>query len=216
MRRRRSSAPTSHAAAAAVRREQRGPVEDYGIPDPLAADLAEIAKTLSGTSTSEARAPTLPFGGDKWGRDVLKKTIKGSEMSIFVGLAAAVLATFLGTVFGAFAGFYGGWVDDFFNWFYSVFTSIPVPAADPRGRRGAAAERHADDHPDPRPHRLDRHLPPDPRRVPEAQGARIRAGRRRDRRVERARACSCTSCPNVSHVVLVQLSIHVVRSSSPK
>ncbi len=36
------------------------------------------------------RAETLPFGGDKWGRDVLAKTIKGSEISIFVGLAAAL------------------------------------------------------------------------------------------------------------------------------
>jgi peptide/nickel transport system permease protein len=36
-----------------------------------------------------------------------------------------VVATLLGTVFGAFAGFRGGWVDDFFNWLYSVFTSIP-------------------------------------------------------------------------------------------
>ena len=71
-----------------------------------------------------ARA-TLPFGGDKWGRDVLKKTIKGSETSIFVGLAAAVVATLLGTMFGAIAGYYGKWVDDFFNWFYSVFTAMP-------------------------------------------------------------------------------------------
>ena len=56
---------------------------------------------------------------------MLKKTIKGSETSIFVGLAAAVVATFLGTLFGALAGYYGSWVDDFFNWFYSVFSSIP-------------------------------------------------------------------------------------------
>src|SRR3989440_9516414 len=34
-------------------------------------------------------------------------------------------AAFLATVFGALAGYYGGWIDDFFNWFYSVFTSIP-------------------------------------------------------------------------------------------
>ena len=56
---------------------------------------------------------------------MLKKTIKGSETSIFVGLAAAAVATFLGTLFGALAGYYGKWVDDFFNWFYSVFSSIP-------------------------------------------------------------------------------------------
>ena len=116
--------PDVSAAAAAIA-EQRGPVDDYGIPDPLAPDLAEIAKGLSGTGPSEARAPTLPFGADKWGRDVVKKTLKGAQVSLFVGLAAALLATLLGTVFGAFAGFRGGWVDDSFNWLYSVFTSIP-------------------------------------------------------------------------------------------
>ncbi|MDH4181387.1 MAG: ABC transporter permease, partial [Betaproteobacteria bacterium] len=66
-----------------------------------------------------------PFGGDKWGRDVLKKTIKGSETSIFVGIAAALLATAIGTLLGALAGYAGGWVDDALNWFYNVFSSIP-------------------------------------------------------------------------------------------
>ncbi len=56
---------------------------------------------------------------------MLKKTIKGSETSIFVGLAAAAVAVFIGTIFGALAGYYGKWVDDFFNWFYSIFSSIP-------------------------------------------------------------------------------------------
>src|SRR2546421_2044268 len=101
------------------------PAADYGIPDPLADDLAEIAKALSGASPNETRAPTLALGGDKWGRDVLKKVVKGTETSLFVGLAAALLASFLGTLFGAQAGFRGGKVDDFFNWLYSVLTSIP-------------------------------------------------------------------------------------------
>jgi peptide/nickel transport system permease protein len=99
--------------------------EDTGIVDPLAKDLAEIAKELTGASPSEARATTLAFGGDKWGRDVLKKAVKGTETSLFVGLAAAALAALLGTLFGAHAGYYGGWADDFYNWLYSVFTSIP-------------------------------------------------------------------------------------------
>ena len=90
-------------------------------------DMADIraGKGVGAAVKPEERKATLPFGGDKWGRDVLKKTIKGSETSIFVGLAAAAVATFLGTVFGAFAGYYGRWVDDFFNWFYNVFTAIP-------------------------------------------------------------------------------------------
>jgi len=101
------------------------PVADYGIPDPLAGDLAEIAKSMTGGVAGQSRAPTLPLGGDKWGRDVLKKVVKGTETSLIVGLAAAALATFLGTLFGALAGFRGGVIDDFFNWLYSVFTAIP-------------------------------------------------------------------------------------------
>ena len=95
--------------------------------DPLADVMADIRADAKGrrADVAEARAPTLPLGGDKWGRDVLKNTIKGSETSIFVGLAAAFVATFLGTLFGALAGYYGRWVDDGFNWFYSVFNSIP-------------------------------------------------------------------------------------------
>ncbi len=93
--------------------------------DPLADVMAEIKSKEVKPATAEVRAPTLPLGGDKWGRDVLKKTIKGSQTSILVGLASAFVATFLGTVFGAVAGYYGRWLDDFFNWFYSVFTAIP-------------------------------------------------------------------------------------------
>ncbi|HYQ99625.1 MAG TPA: ABC transporter permease [Casimicrobiaceae bacterium] len=95
--------------------------------DPLADVMADIRAGEKGRKGEvvEARAATLPFGGDKWGRDIVKKTIKGSETSIFVGLASAAVAVFLGTVMGAFAGYYGKWVDDFFNWFYSIFSSIP-------------------------------------------------------------------------------------------
>jgi peptide/nickel transport system permease protein len=122
-------------ALAAIRGETRGeaqksdaggaPAADSTNVDPLADVMADIRAKGSKAEAVEARATTLPFGGDKWGRDVLKKVIKGSETSIFVGLAAAVVATFLGTLFGAIAGYYGRWLDDIFNWFYSVFTAIP-------------------------------------------------------------------------------------------
>jgi peptide/nickel transport system permease protein len=100
---------------------------DYGIADPLAAEMAEIRAELAkkGGSVVQARLPTLPFGADKWGHDIIKKTIKGAETSIIVGLVAALLAVALGTIFGAVSGYFGGWIDDAFNWFYSIFTSIP-------------------------------------------------------------------------------------------
>ncbi len=105
------------------------PAEEEKSVDPLADIMAEIrggkGAKKDATAPVEERKATLPLGGDKWGRDVLKKTIKGSETSIFVGIASAIVATFLGTAFGALAGYYGRWVDDIFNWFYSVFSSIP-------------------------------------------------------------------------------------------
>jgi len=102
-------------------------VEMYGVTDPLAAEMKELRDSMAGTGRQAAaeRLPSLPFGADKWGHDIIKKTIKGAETSIIVGLVAALLAVALGTLFGAFSGYYGGLVDDFFNWFYSIFTSIP-------------------------------------------------------------------------------------------
>ena len=101
-------------------------IDMYGVEDPLAADIAQLRAGMKSSATSHAvKRETLPFGADKWGHDIVKKTIKGAETSIVVGLIAALLAVVLGTLFGAFSGYYGGWIDDFFNWFYSIFTSIP-------------------------------------------------------------------------------------------
>ena len=102
---------------------------DYDIADPLAAELEMIRQQQKTDRTQQSeqkeRQKTLLFGADKWGHDVIKKTIKGSETSILVGLIAALLATVLGTMLGALAGYFGGWLDDALNWFYNVFTSIP-------------------------------------------------------------------------------------------
>jgi len=93
--------------------------------DPLAAELAALKAQVAARQPPVEKRTTLLFGADKWGHDIVKKTIKGGETSIVVGLVAALLAVTLGTVFGAVSGFYGGWVDDLFNWFYSIFTAIP-------------------------------------------------------------------------------------------
>lgn len=100
---------------------------DSGVVDPLEKEMAEIRAELAKKTgkTHAKKLETLPFGADKWGHDIIKKTIKGAETSIVVGLVAALLATTLGTIFGALSGYFGSWVDDFFNWFYSIFTAIP-------------------------------------------------------------------------------------------
>jgi peptide/nickel transport system permease protein len=95
--------------------------------DPLADDIRAARQELA-RHPEKARVQkraTLPFGADKWGHDIIKKTIKGGETSIVVGLVGALVAVSLGTLFGALSGYFGGVVDDLLNWFYSIFTSIP-------------------------------------------------------------------------------------------
>jgi len=104
----------------------KAPPVDLSDIDPLAPRYKEWEERAAKIAITEVkRSETLPFGGDKWGRDVLQKVVKGSEVSIFVGLTAAILAVIIGTMLGAAAGYWGGWVNDFLEWFYNIFTSIP-------------------------------------------------------------------------------------------
>jgi peptide/nickel transport system permease protein len=52
-----------------------------------------------------------PLGTDNNGYDILGRLMTGGQISLEVGLAAAVLATGLGTLWGAVAGYFGGVTD---------------------------------------------------------------------------------------------------------
>jgi oligopeptide transport system permease protein len=104
----------------------KGPNVDLSDIDPLAPRYKEWAERASQMKTTETvREQTLPLGGDRLGRDVLAKAIKGTEVSVFVGVLAAVVATLIGTLLGALAGFFGRKVGDFLEWVYNVFTAVP-------------------------------------------------------------------------------------------
>jgi oligopeptide transport system permease protein len=122
--------PTLLGARAAVQEAAiegpKGPNVDISAVDPLAPRYKEWDERAAKFKAVEpVRSQTLPFGGDRLGRDVLAKAVKGTQTSVFVGLVAAVFATLIGTLLGAFAGFFGGRVGDFLEWLYSVFTAIP-------------------------------------------------------------------------------------------
>ena len=103
-----------------------GPNVDISAVDPLAPRYKEWAEAAKKYQTKDTvKADTLPFGGDRLGRDVLAKAIKGAQVSILVGVSAAVLATIIGTLLGAVAGFFGGRAGDLLEWAYNVFTAIP-------------------------------------------------------------------------------------------
>jgi oligopeptide transport system permease protein len=117
-----AEAPAAGRSGAAAARDR----SDISDVDPLAPFYAEWEARAERIRIFEApRSATLPLGGDKWGRDVLRKTVKGAETSILAGLAGALLAVLIGTVLGALSGYLGGKVGDALEWFYNVFTAIP-------------------------------------------------------------------------------------------
>ena len=114
------------AQAKSVIEAPTGPNVDLSDIDPLAPrykEWEERAKLFATTET--VKALTLPLGADRLGRDVLDKAIKGTQVSVFVGVLAALVATLIGTVLGAIGGFYGGKVGDFLEWAYNVIEAIP-------------------------------------------------------------------------------------------
>ena len=104
----------------------KGPNVDLSAVDPLAPRYKEWDERARQFKTVVVvKAAPLPLGGDRLGRDVLSKAVKGTQVSVFVGVLAAVVATGIGTLLGALAGFIGGKVNDFLEWLYNVFEAIP-------------------------------------------------------------------------------------------
>jgi len=67
-----------------------------------------------------------PLGTDSSGYDVLGRLMAAGQISIEVGLAAAVLATLLGTMWGAIAGYLGGAVDAIMMRVVDALLAIPA------------------------------------------------------------------------------------------
>ena len=194
------------------------PNVDLSDIDPLAPYYAKWNERASEVKTVvQHKESTLIFGGDRIGRDVLDKAIKGAQVSILVGLLAAAVATLIGTVLGALGGYFGGKLGDFLEWVYNVFTSVPyillIFALAAVFKSGPLAKVFSDG------------IAP----VVIILGAvgwtsiyrLVRAEYMKHRSREYVRAAEAIGAsnaarmfahilPNVSHVVLVQLSLHVV------
>jgi ABC-type dipeptide/oligopeptide/nickel transport system permease subunit len=95
--------------------------------------VALLAATglLAADWAKEVGASNLPpsaehwFGTDIFGRDVLAKVIRGTQIAMSVGLVTSLIAIPIGVILGALAGYFGGWVDDVITWLYTTFSSIP-------------------------------------------------------------------------------------------
>jgi oligopeptide transport system permease protein len=114
------AAPPASAAAPAAARV------DISDVDPLAPRYQEWnERAAQYHARTTPVAATLPLGADRLGRDVLAKALKGTQISVSVGVLAAIVATLIGAALGALAGFFGGWPGDVAEWVYNVVTSVP-------------------------------------------------------------------------------------------
>lgn len=52
------------------------------------------------------------LGTDNFGRDILSRIMKGSQMAFLVGFGAVAIGMIVGVILGALAGYFGGWLDE--------------------------------------------------------------------------------------------------------
>ena len=65
------------------------------------------------------------LGTDPIGRDVLTRLLYGGQVSLLIGVSAAVIAVSVGVIVGAIAGYYGGWVDQVLMRLVDVMLAFP-------------------------------------------------------------------------------------------
>ena len=65
------------------------------------------------------------LGTDDLGRDLLVRVLYGGQVSITVGLLAAIFSVFVGTTMGLIAGYFGGKIDDAINAVVQIIFNVP-------------------------------------------------------------------------------------------
>jgi peptide/nickel transport system permease protein len=97
----------------------------------VVAVFAPLIATHDPTAMSLLDAKQSPslhhfFGTTDQGTDVFSQVVLGTRNSLFLGAAAAGLATILAASLGILAAYSGGWIDDVINFATNVFLVIPT------------------------------------------------------------------------------------------
>lgn len=69
---------------------------------------------------------TFLLGTDKYGRDLLSRTLIGARISFSIGFVAVFISLVIGLLMGAVAGYFGGKIDAAIMWVINVTWSIPT------------------------------------------------------------------------------------------
>jgi peptide/nickel transport system permease protein len=97
----------------------------------LLAALADVVSPYDPTDVKMVDAlkpPSLghPFGTDRFGRDVLSRTIHGSRIALGVAVSSIALAFGVGTLLGLVGGYVGSWPDLAIGRLMDVLFSFPT------------------------------------------------------------------------------------------
>ena len=65
------------------------------------------------------------FGTDTLGRDLFTRIWYGARISLFIGIAAAIIDLIIGAIWGGIAGYYGGKVDEVMMRFCDILNGLP-------------------------------------------------------------------------------------------
>jgi peptide/nickel transport system permease protein len=83
---------------------------------------------LANGTLARMQPPSATFllGTNYYGQDVLSQLIRGSTVTLLVGLLSGVFIGFVGTAVGMVAGYFGGLVDDALMRVVDVFMGVPT------------------------------------------------------------------------------------------
>jgi peptide/nickel transport system permease protein len=91
-----------------------------GVVTPYDPTEMKVVDALKGPSVAH------PFGTDRFGRDVLSRTIHGSRIALGVALSSITVAFLVGATLGLIGGYAGGWPDLAIGRVMDIMFSFPT------------------------------------------------------------------------------------------
>ena len=93
----------------------------------LAPIVSPYDPSIDSNLVDSRAAPSLehPFGADRLGRDIFRRIIHGTRISLTIGFVVVFITGGIGTVLGLMAGYFGGWIDSIIMRLMDILLAFP-------------------------------------------------------------------------------------------